>query len=121
MKKYYLPKSKSIEKSIVKEKSSNIMDPSTPCSSTFELVMLSIESESSNSQPSQVIDHIPDANTIPEPIIITKLIGLAPSTSQKISIQVENDDPHSEIDISVESDAITDPKNITCIFCDQKT
>ena len=94
MEKYYLPKSKSIEKSIVNEKSPNITDPSTACSSTSELVMQSIEPESSNLQPSQVIDPIPDPNTIPEPTIIPKLIGLVPTTSQNISVQVENDDPH---------------------------
>ena len=42
------------------------------------------------------------------------------SASQEISIQLKNDDLHSEINITVEKDKSTDPKNIICIFCDQK-
>ena len=50
-----------------------------------------------------------------------ELIELAPPTSQENSVPIENDDPPSEINISVESDISTDPKNIKCIFCDLKT
>ena len=49
-------------------------------------------------------------------MIMPKLIEPVPSTSQKNSVQLENDDPSSAINVSVERDASTDPKNITCIF-----
>ena len=50
-----------------------------------------------------------------------KLIEPIPSTSQENSVQLEHGDPPLEINILVESDVSTDPKNITCTFCDQKT
>ena len=50
-----------------------------------------------------------------------KLIEPILSTSLENSVQLENSDPPSEINISLESDVSTDPKNITCIFCDKKT
>ena len=49
-----------------------------------------------------------------------ELFEPVPSTSQENSVQLENDDSPSEINILVESDVNTDPKNITCRFCDQK-
>ena len=50
-----------------------------------------------------------------------ELIEPVPSTSQENGVQLENDDPLSEINIPVESDVSTDPKNTTCLFCDEKT
>ena len=41
-----------------------------------------------------------------------ELIEPVPSTSQENSVQIENDDPPSEINISVESNVSTDPKNM---------
>ena len=43
-----------------------------------------------------------------------------PSTSLENSVKLENDDPPSEINISVNNYVSTDAKNITYIFCDQK-
>ena len=86
---------------------------------------------------------VPYFSTIPEPTMLPELITYkprshkrtlnlqhnptqpeliepVPSTSQENGVQLENDDPLSEINISVESNVSTDPNNITCIFCDQK-
>ncbi|KAK0180696.1 hypothetical protein PV327_003054 [Microctonus hyperodae] len=75
----------------------------------------STQLKSSNLKPSPTFTSIPNTNTIPE------VVESVPSTSQKNNIQLEIGDPLSEIDISIKSDINTDSRNITCIFCDQKT
>lgn len=111
MKKYYKPKSESVE---------NITHISTSCLSTPKLDVQRTEVESlDNSIPRPTSAFTLDSKVKLEPIPqALRLVKSVPP--QESSLNLENDNLPSEIDVLEESGISTDPKNVFVYFVTKK-